>query len=159
MTKVDLSRVYRAMLRKQQTLLATLGRTTPVHHGAAPLANLPDRTRGKTFWNKVHTVYRVFSKRLRPPVLHRNLAMESDELSMSGNDPVSSSSIGAFLRAPSNWKKADGEIWFLLDAPLRASVSKNEDWKKCIYFFNHSIDVILRRQDTRSSLGLFYFFL
>lgn len=47
MTTVDLSRVYRAMLRKQQTLLATLGRTTPVHHGAAPLANLPDRTRGK----------------------------------------------------------------------------------------------------------------
>ncbi|KAK8937099.1 hypothetical protein KSP39_PZI012667 [Platanthera zijinensis] len=48
-TTGDLSRVYRAMLRKQQTLLATLGRTTPVHHGVAPLANLPDRTRGKTF--------------------------------------------------------------------------------------------------------------
>lgn len=78
---------------------------------------------------------------------------------MSGNDPVSSSSIGAFSRAPSNEKKkADGEIFFLLDAPLRASVSKNEDLKKCISFFNHLIDVILRRQDTRSSLGLFYFF-
>lgn len=49
--------------------------------------------------------------------------------------------IGAFQRAPSKKNQRMTKFsFFLFYAPLRASVSKNEVFTKCISFFNHSFD-------------------
>lgn len=90
MTTVDLSRVYRAMLRKQQTLLDTL-----------PWSYYTSTPRGHTFSQPTGPYtsqnllkqgpYRVPSLLEKtPPVLHRNLAMESAELVRSDPGPGNS---------------------------------------------------------------------